>query len=205
MNNRYLILTAHVISLIFSPFYLPVMAFIVLLFFSYMSYTSWTYNLQIIGMAYVFTVLLPRLSIYAYRRLNGWTRHQLSRRERRIVPYVLSISCYAALLYLMDSLRMPRFTLGIVAGALAIQVVCALVNPWIKVSTHAAAAGGLIGAVMAFSAMLRYDPTGGLCFSILIAGLVCTARLILRQHTLGELGLGVLIGMACAFFFILYI
>lgn len=205
MNNRFLILTAQVVSLVFSPFYLPIMAFIVLLFFSYLNYTSWVYNLQIIGMVYLFTVLLPRLAIYLYRRLNGWTRHQLSQRERRIVPYILSISCYTALLYLMDNLRMPRFTLGIVAGALAIQVVCALVNPWLKVSTHAAAAGGVIGAIMAFSLMLNFDPTGGLCLSVLFSGLVCTSRLILRQHSLTELGVGVLIGILCAMFFILHI
>lgn len=205
MNNRFLILTAQVVSLVFSPFYLPVMAFIVLLFFSYLNYTSWVYNLQIIGMVYLFTVLLPRLAIYLYRRLNGWTRHQLSQRERRIVPYILSISCYTALLYLMDNLRMPRFTLGIVAGALAIQVVCALVNPWLKVSTHAAAAGGVIGAIMAFSLMLNFDPTGGLCLSVLFSGLVCTSRLILRQHSLTELGVGVLVGILCAMFFILHI
>lgn len=205
MNSRYLILTAQVVSLVFSPFYLPVLAFIVLLFFSYMNYTSWVYNLQVVGMVYLFTVLLPKLAIYIYRKLNGWTRHQLSRRERRVVPYALSITCYAALLYIMDSLRMPRFTLGIVAGALAIQVVCAFVNPWIKVSTHAAAAGGLVGAVLAFSIILGFDPTNGLCFTILLAGLVCTARLILRQHTLTELGIGTLIGLVCALVFILKI
>jgi len=205
MNSRRLILTAQVVSLVFSPFYLPILAFIVLLFFSYMNYTPWAYNVQVLGMIWLFTILLPKLAIYIYRKLNGWTRHQLSRRERRVVPYVLSITSYAVLLYIMDSLRMPRFTLGIVAGALAIQIACAAINPWIKVSTHAAAAGGFMGAVVSFSLMLGYDPTGGLCFSILLAGVVCTARLILRQHTLTELFVGVLIGLFFAVFFILKI
>ena len=168
MTNRYLILTAQVISVVFSPFYLPVVAFVVLLFFSYMSYTSWQYNAQVIGMVALFTVILPKLAIYAYRKINGWTRHQLSRRERRIVPYILSISSYTTLLYMMDHMRMPRFTLGIVAGALAIQIVCALINPWLKVSTHAAASGGVIGAVMAFSLILNSTPptpSASLCSS----------------------------------------
>ena len=205
MNNRYVILTAQVVSLIFSPFYLPVFAFVVLFFFSYLNYMPWTFNLAILLMVYTLTVLLPRLAIYAYRKLNGWTRYELSYRRRRYVPYVLSISCYATLLYLMSSLRMPRFTLAIVAGALAIQVVCALVNSWVKVSTHAAASGGVIGTVAAFSALLNFDPTGWLCVSILLSGMVCSARLILRQHTLAEVGLGVLIGILCGFFCILLI
>lgn len=205
MHNRYVILTAQVVSLIFSPFYLPVLAFVVLFFFSYLNYMPWTFNVSILLMVYTLTVLLPRLAIFAYRKLNGWSRLQLGRRRRRYVPYVLSISSYAVLLYLMSSLRMPRFTLAVVAGALAIQVACALVNSWIKVSTHAAASGGLVGAVAAFSALLNFDPTGWLCLCILLSGMVCTARLILRQHTLTEVGLGVLIGIVCGFSCILLI
>lgn len=199
MKNRYIVRTAQGISLIFSPFYLPVMAFVFLFFFSYLSYATWTYSLEVIGMVYLFTVLLPKLGIFVYRRLNGWTRHQLSRRERRIVPYILSIASYAILLGLMDYLRMPRFTLGIVAGALGIQITCAVINPWMKVSTHAAASGGLIGALTAFAMMLHFNPTPWLCIGILLSGVVCTARLVLRQHTLGELGLGVAVGIVNGF------
>lgn len=199
MKNRYLVRTAQCISLIFSPFYLPVLAFVVLFFFSYLNYTSWAYSLTVILTVYLFTVLLPELGIFVYRRLNGWTRRELSRRERRIVPYILSIASYAILLGLMDYLRMPRFTLGIVAGALGIQIACALINPWVKVSTHAAASGGLAGALMAVSIMLQYNLTSWLCLSILLSGVVCTARLILRQHTLAELGIGVVTGFMAGF------
>lgn len=205
MNNKYLILTAQAVSLVFSPFYLPLVAFLVLFFFSYLSYTSLPYSLGIVGMVYVFTILVPRLGIYLYRKVNGWTSHQLGRKERRYVPYAISIASYATLLYIMDNLRMPRFTLGIVAGALAIQVVCALINPWIKISTHSAASGGVIGALIAFSFMLGFDPTFWLCVCIILAGMVSTARLILRQHTLLELGLGTVVGILCGFFCLLFV
>lgn len=205
MNNKYLILTAQAVSLVFSPFYLPLVAFLVLFFFSYLSYTSLPYSLGIIAMVYVFTILVPRLGIYLYRKVNGWTSHQLGRKERRYVPYAISIASYATLLYIMDNLRMPRFTLGIVAGALSIQIVCALINPWIKISTHSAASGGVIGALIAFSFMLGFDPTFWLCVCIVLAGMVSTARLILRQHTLLELGLGTVVGIICGFFCLLLV
>lgn len=205
MNDKYLILTAQAVSLVFSPFYLPLVAFLVLFFFSYLSYTSLPYSLGIVGMVYVFTILVPRLGIYLYRKVNGWTSHQLGRKERRYVPYAISIASYATLLYIMDNLRMPRFTLGIVAGALAIQVVCALINSWIKISTHSAASGGVIGALIAFSLMLGFDPTFWLCVCIILAGMVSTARLILRQHTLLELGLGTVVGILCGFFCLLLV
>lgn len=197
LNNRYIILTARFVSQLFSPFYLPVVAFAVLLIFSYLNLLPFLYKTLLLTAVYVFTVLLPRFSIFLYRKLNGWKHHQLVRRERRYVPYVLSITCYAVLLYLMNNLHMPRFTMGIIAGALVIQIVCALLNRWVKVSTHAAASGGVIGALMAFSLIFTFDPTPWLCLTILMSGLVCTSRLILRQHTLREVGWGTLVGIVC--------
>ncbi len=195
--NKYLILTSQIVSIIFTPWYLPLLGFVLLITFSYLNMLPWAYKLVMTGIVYLFTVLMPYWSVYIYRRINGWTHHEMSQKENRIVPYVLSIVCYAALLFLMDNFHMPHFTMSVIAGALLIQIVCAVVNLWYKVSTHAAATGGIIGALMAFSIIFAFDPTGPLCLSILVCGVVCTARIILRQHTLGELGLGVLIGFLC--------
>ncbi|EJW94501.1 PAP2 superfamily domain protein [gut metagenome] len=205
ISNKVLIVTAQVISLVFSPFYFPVVAFIVLFFFSYMNYLPWTYNLIIVLMVYGFTVFFPWLGIYLYRKINGWTRHQLGKRERRVIPYVISILCYTGLLTIMQNLRMPRFTMGLIITALVIQIVCAIVNSWVKVSIHAAASGGVIGILMAFSLLFQFDPTFPLSICILPNGLVCTARLILRQHTLTDVWLGTVIGTLCGFFSILLI
>lgn len=199
-RNKLLILSAQAVSLLFSPFYMPVIAFGVLLFFSYLSYTPWSYRLGILATVYLFTVILPRLCIFAYRKINGWTRHQMGRRERRFVPYIISIFSYGLLLYLMDLHRMPRFTLGVIVCALAVQTVCALANTFLKVSTHAAASGAMIGLLLAFSLLFHFDPTFWLCCCTILNGLVCTARLILRQHTLMDLWAGTLIGILCGFF-----
>lgn len=205
ISNKVFIIIAQVISLVFSPFYLPVVAFLILFFYSYMSYMPWTYNIQIIFMVYCFTVLLPRLGIYLYRKINGWTSHQLGKRERRIVPYFISILSYAGLLILMNHLRMPRFTMGLILAALIVQIICAIVNSWIKVSMHAAASGGTIGILMAFSLIFHFDPTFPLCICILLNGVVCSARLVLRQHSMTDLWLGTLIGILCGFFSIIFV
>lgn len=197
--SGWMVLTAQVVSLMFSPFYFSVMAFVALFLFSYLNLLPLSLKLLLTAIVYVFTVLVPHFGIFLYRKLNGWTRHQLGRRERRFVPYAMSMASNAALLCLLYNLHMPRFTLGVIVGALAIQLVCALVNSRLKVSTHAAASGGVVGALMAFASIFTFDPTGWLCLAALLSGMVCTARLILRQHTLGELGWGVLIGIVCGF------
>lgn len=204
-TSKFLVMTAQAVSLLYSPLYLPVVAFIVLFMFSYLNLLPLRTKALFILIVYFFTLLLPHLTIYSYRKINGWTRHQMGRRERRFVPYVVSIVSYSALLYLLYSIHMPRFTLGVIGGALTIQIVCALVNSRIKISTHAAASGGVIGALMAFSFIFAFNPTWWLCLTILLCGMVCTARLILRQHTYAEIGWGVAIGLVSGFISVLLI
>lgn len=205
MNNKFIILTAQGISLLFSPFYFPVVAFIALFLFSYLNMLPLIYKATVLANIWVFTIAIPRFGIYLYRKFNGWTRRQIGLRENRYVPYFFSITSNAALLYLMHTLYMPRFTLSIIVGALFIQVVCTLINPWIKICPYSAAAGGVIGALIAFSLIFMFNPTGWLCLVVLLSGLVGTARLILRQQTLLEIGTGTLVGILCGFCCIAYV
>ena len=86
MKNTYIIYTAKLFSMLFAPFYLPVLAFLILFTFSYMKLLPLNYKLFILAIVYLFTVVFPLLSIYAFRRLNGLHRRQLSRREMRTIP-----------------------------------------------------------------------------------------------------------------------
>ena len=149
-NNKTLILSAQAVSLLFSPFYMATIIFAILMMFSYLNLMSVADRLTGLVLVYLLTVILPRLCIFLYRKVNGWTRHQMGRRERRFVPYIISILCYGLMLYLMERLKMPRFMMGVIVCALSLQIVCALTNIWLKVSTHAAASGACIGLLMAF-------------------------------------------------------
>ena len=195
ISSTLLVVASQVVSSLYSPFYLPVVAFVVLFLFSYLNMLTWPTKIFLTSLVYVFTILFPHLGIYLYRRLNGWTRHQMSKRERRYVPYAVSIVCYTALLVLLYRIHMPRFAIGVIVGALVIQIICVIVNSRIKISTHAAASGGVIGALMAFSFIFSFNPMWWLCLAVLLCGMVCTARLILRQHTYAEVGWGVLVGV----------
>ena len=205
MRDNYLIQAAKIVSLLFTPFYFPLMAFIALMLFSYMRLLPLSVKVTVLVIVYVFTVALPLLSIYLYRKINGWTRHQASHRTRRLVPYILSMVCYGCCLYVMMRMSMPHFMSGILIGALAVQLICAIINRWVKVSTHSAAAGGVIGALLAFSIVFDFDPTFWLCLSILMAGAVGTSRIVLHQHTIGQVTIGTLVGVICGFLSILYV
>jgi len=200
-----MILAARVISMLFTPFYLPIVGLIALFSFSYLSIFSLIYKLQVLLLAYLFTILLPTVMIHLYRRYQGWNLIELGHRERRMVPYVISIVCYFTCIYVMERLHMPHFMGAIVIAALLVQMVCALINVWWKISTHTAAIGGVGGALFAFAEYLGFNPVWWLCLVFLVAGLLGTSRMILRQHSLSQVVVGFWVGFLCAAVAILFL
>ena len=119
-RERQIILGARVASMLFTPFYLPILGLVVLFFLTYLNQFPFKYKFFVLTVVYFFTILLPTLLIHLYRKYQGWTPLELGNRERRIVPYVISILSYFACLYLMAALHIPFFMRSIVASALII-------------------------------------------------------------------------------------
>ena len=197
-REKQIILTARLVSLVFTPFYLPLVGLIALFSLSYLNQYPLSYKFFVLIVVYFFTILLPTFLIHLYRRYQGWTLFELGRKERRVVPYVISILCYFTCIYLMEQMHIPHFMGSIVIAALLVQIVCALVNVWWKISTHTAAIGGVAGALFVFSEVFGFNPIWWLCLILIIAGLLGTARMLLRQHSLSQVVGGFFVGFVCA-------
>lgn len=197
-SEKSIIYMARVISLIFTPFYLPLVGLIILFLFSYMNLLPWEYRLMVLAQVYFFTILLPTFLIHLYRRVQGWTRMELGHKRRRVIPYLLSIMCYLACLYVMESLQIYHFISSVVMGALVVQITCAIINIWWKISTHTAAVGGVAGALFAFAYEFGFNPLWWFCLILIVAGVLGSARMILRQHSLGQVVAGFCIGLLSA-------
>ena len=204
-KEKQMILAARIVSMLFTPFYLPIVGLIALFLFSYLSIFPMAYKLQVLLMTYLFTILLPTVMIHLYRRYQGWNLIELGQRERRMVPYIISIVCYFSCIYLMERLHMPHFIGSIIIAALLVQIVCAIINVWWKISTHTAAIGGVGGALFAFAEYLGFNPVWWLCLVFFVAGLLGTSRMILRQHNLSQVVAGFWVGFVCAAVAILFI
>lgn len=202
MKEKNIILAARIMSMLFTPFYLPLVGLVALFLFSYMSLLPLAYKLPMLLMVYISTILMPSLLIHLYRKFQGWTSKELGRKERRVVPYLISILCYFGCFFLMEYRNTPRVISIILVAALVIQMVCALINVWWKISTHTAAIGGVAGGLVVYSIAFSFNPIWCLAFVILLAGMVGTARMILRQHTLAQVVTGFLVGVVCALFII---
>lgn len=199
MREKHIIFAAKALSVIFTPFYLPLVGLAALLTLTYLSLLPWTYKLFLVVTFWVFTIALPSLLIRLYRHYQGWSLFQMASKERRVIPYVISIVSYLLCYYVMAAVHVPHFMGSILMAALVIQITCAIVNLFVKVSTHMSAIGGVAGALAAFSVIFGFNPVWWLCVVLVLAGLVGTSRMILRQHSLHEITLGFLVGTGCAF------
>ena len=195
--DKTLIRTAKVISAVFTPFSIPFLAFLVLFIFSYLRIMPLQYKLIVLGVVYCFTILMPTLTIFIFRKINGFSPEELVERKRRYIPFILTITSYVFCLLMMHRLNIPWYMTGIIFASLIVTIICVIVNLKWKLSEHMAGAGAIIGGLVAFSALFGYNPVGWLCIFILVAGVLGTARIILQHHTLGEVMGGFAVGLIC--------
>ncbi len=201
--EKKLIAGAKLLSVVFNPFYLPLVGMILLFWFSYLSLLTWKYKLTVILLVYIFTVLLPTVIIRLYSNYHGWKLFALGQKERRMVPYIISIVSYFTCYYIMNFFHIPYFISLILVIALSVQVLCAFINSWWKISTHSAGIGAVTGTVVMFSLIFGFYLLWWLSLSLIISGLVCSSRIILRQHSLAQVMVGYFVGFAIAVFVII--
>ena len=196
--DRTLIRTAKIISAIFTPFSIPFLAFLILFIFSYLRIMPLQYKLIVLGVVYCFTILMPTLTIFIFRKINGFSPEDLIERKKRYIPFILTITSYVFCLLMMHRLNIPWYMTGIILAALVMMVICVIVNLKWKLSEHMAGAGAVVGGLVAFRALFGYNPVWWLCLFILVAGILGTARIILQHHTLGEVMGGFTVGLVCS-------
>lgn len=190
---------ARTVSLIFRPSYYPTVAFAVLLTVTYLSLLPWRFKLWLLAVVYLFTVLIPWVGVVLYRKAHGWSAAELSRRHRRFVPYILHIVSYLCCFSIIENVHMPAFVGALIVASLMLQCGCTIINIWWKISMHSAAAGTAVGALVAYSLLLNYNPVWWLCLLLLVSGCVMSSRMVLLQHTLAQVLAGFGFGILCGF------
>ncbi len=197
-EEKALIRASRLVSALYTPFAIPLVAFLILFWFSYLDIMPLAYKLIVLGVVYSFTILMPTLTIFIFRKINGFTTDDLTERKHRYIPLLLTITSYVFCLFFMRQLNLPWYMNGIILSTLLMFIACVVINLWWKLSEHMAGAGAVVGGLVAFSALFGYNPVWWLCLFILAAGVLGSARIILRHHTLGEVLGGFAVGLACS-------
>lgn len=196
---------SRIISYIFLPFMVPLVIFLWLFFCTYLSIMPVQYKLFAIGMVFSFTMLMPMVFIFLYQKINGSNLRGLGERRRRFIPYVLTIMGYGTCLLVMYRMHFPRYMSGIIIASLICMTLCTIINLRWKISTHMSACGLLIGSLLSYSWIFQFNPVWWLCTFIILSGILGTARIIVKQHTLYEVITGFITGIFCGIIGILFI
>jgi len=194
-----------VLAWLIKPLFLPFFAYLCLFTCTYLHIMHLNYKLMTLSIVFVFTLLLPQLSIWAVRKIKGWNIVKLAQRESRFLPYILTTLSYSACYYTMQQMHFPRCISGIIMSCLICMVSCALINIRWKISTHVASCGLMVGGLLSLSFIFNFNPVYWLCVFVLLSGMLGTARMIVRQHTIMEIAWGFAIGVICGIAGILFI
>ncbi len=182
------------LSRIFSPLLMPTYGIVISFAATYMALSSIPLGVKIMVTAIVFalTGLLPALSIFLLWRAKKIQDPGLNDRRERIVPLAVALVCYIASLFYLFSIHSPWWMWGfMVAAAIAVAVTALVSFKW-KISGHATGMGGLCAFVfmLYYNHFVVFHSPALMIVTIILAGAVCTARLILGKHTLAQIVAG---------------
>lgn len=140
------------------------------------------------------TILFPALTVFLLWRLGFADSIYLRTQKERIIPYVASNIFFFWAFYVSKN-RFPDEMTFFFLGIFLASAAGLLANNYFKVSMHAMGVGGA-AAFMVLLGIVNAN-TGGLyiSFAILVAGIVCTARLLVSDHHFMEIYWGLFLGI----------
>jgi len=191
-------IAAKIISYIFHPLFIPV--YISWLILKSQSYLFAAFNesekamfIARFGLMYI---LFPLISVLLMKALGFISSIHLKTRRDRVIPYIVCMIYYWWMWYVLHN--QPEFPAQTVTLSFAIffaSIAGLMANIYMKVSMHAIGAGLMAAFVMllGFSQDINFGVY--ISISILLAGIICTARFIDSDHTSKEIYVGLFIGI----------
>ena len=147
---------------------------------------------------FVCTFLLPAINVYFFKAFGTITSMSMPLRKERIAPFLMIAILYMVVTYLLHAklglgFQDPFMKFLIIIDLLVVAAF--LITLVLKASIHSLAMGGLAGII----AMLNTMTENGIFFypllaSIVLVGIVTSARLFLQVHTPKEIFIGLTTG-----------
>lgn len=191
---------AHILSYIFHPLFIPAYVVAVLIWlqpFNNLTIGSF-YKPRMLAMVILYTAFFPGIVVFLCWRLKFIKNMYLTERTDRIIPFVASMFFYFWIYYVSRNLdyfpvSFKQFLLGVFISSAA----ALFANMYTKISMHGIAMGGMVGFMFRQLFIDGYFPREIALLALIIAGAVCTARLILNAHKPIDIYAGFFVGILC--------
>lgn len=188
---------AKILSYVFHPLFVPVyIAWFLLTAYPYF-FSNFTGGGKVIKLIQFFVMysFFPLVTVLLAKALGFLDSIYLKTQKERVIPYLACGIYYFWMAYVLRHL--PETAPEVVQLAIAIFVASFLglmSNITMKVSMHGISMGILVTFVAMLASIQTNNYTLYIAVAVLIAGLVCTARLIVSDHTPREIYFGLFIG-----------
>ena len=196
-QNPAIRLAARVISYVFHPLFVPVYIAWFLITVQPYLFASFTPTEKVIALLrfIIMYSFFPLVTVLLAKGLGFIDSIYLKTQKERIIPYIACGIYYFWMCYVLRN--QPQFSKEVVLLSMAIFIASSiglLVNIYMKVSMHSISMGILLAfmSLLAFTQAANY--TVYMVVAFLLAGLVCTARFIVSDHTAKEIYTGLLVG-----------
>jgi len=193
-------LTSSFLSYIFHPLFIPLYAGYFLMFIHptyFVGYASKEKYWLLIRVAYTM-VFFPVITVLLLKAIGFIESVFLKTQKDRIIPYIAcGIYFFWGYLVFRNQPSIPSTLTSFTFAVFLSSSVALIANIYFKISMHAIGMGGVLGlfvVIMRSNTMLM---TGPLSVAFLITGMVCTARLLITNHSNKEIYIGLLVGIVC--------
>lgn len=191
---------ATLLSTVFHPLLMPTYGIAIALYTSYMRiFGDRLLGIVIVGVLLT-TCILPSLGIYILYKLGHISDFRLHERTERTIPYLINFACYVACYLYLYRFGIPSWIIAFIAGAIVALIISLFINRYWKISAHMVAAGSMVTLVflMSFYGLMLTPYILPLqIVSVLLAGAIGSSRILLKRHTLGQVGAGFALGILC--------
>ncbi|MBI5915880.1 MAG: hypothetical protein HY842_10915, partial [Bacteroidetes bacterium] len=203
---------AKIISILFHPLLIVTYMLVLLLVVNPYQFGVYTIadHWKLVLLVFLSTFLMPIFAVFLMKSLKMVESMELRDRHERIGPYILTGVFYLWMfINFKSNPEIPKPFVIAVLGATIALFGSFFLNNFTKISAHAAGMGGLAGMAVINAVLFNFDTftlnLGGLgayeistnlvmMAVIVLAGIVCTARLLLEAHTERQLYVGLAVG-----------
>ncbi|TNE56113.1 MAG: phosphatase PAP2 family protein [Bacteroidetes bacterium] len=204
---------AQIISWIFIPLIMPIYALMVVMYVPSFESSFFQYNtlywmhpnfkLLVLSMFAIFCFLAPGISLIMLRRSKAISSIEMDDRQERNIPIIIS-ALYCLVLGVLLWVKTPNQMIPVAiyalpwGGFLGISI-AGIINRFDKISLHALGAGMMFGFFISYYYYQAEYYFEILIFATLVCGLVMSARLYLKKHTMKQVISGFLLGFVSLF------
>jgi len=192
---------SRILSYIFHPLLIPILATSALMLRPDLYSIVLPVNLKIwfLTLVVVFTLIIPVAGVFILLKFNTIYSLEMNHRFERTIPLLIACSSYMVLLFSIKTANIPPVFLYVLYSATFALITGLVINLMYKISLHTLGWSALAATLTSVSLHIGISLLVLIVLSVLISGIIGSARLKQNAHNQTQIYLGYVAGAGVIF------